>query len=93
MNLARCYEEQEKIEEAYEEYKKLEEENPGDKFIQDKIRTLKVKVDEINEKRKEEVMSGLKNIGNSVLGYFGLSLDNFKMEQGEGGGYNIQFKN
>lgn len=52
-----------------------------------------MKVDEINEKRKEEVMSGLKNIGNSVLGYFGLSLDNFKMEQGEGGGYNIQFKN
>ena len=53
MNLARCYEEQDKIEEAYEQYKKLEAENPGDKFIQDKIRTLKVKVDEINEKRKE----------------------------------------
>ena len=37
-------------------------------------------------------MSGLKNIGNSVLGYFGMSLDNFKMEQGAGGGYNVSFK-
>ena len=46
----------------------------------------------MNEKRKEEVVSGLKNIGNSILGYFGMSLDNFKMEQGPSGGYNIQFK-
>ena len=37
-------------------------------------------------------MDGLKNIGNSVLGYFGMSLDNFKLEQGPGGGYNISFK-
>jgi hypothetical protein len=28
---------------------------------------------------QEEVMSGLKNIGNSILGYFGMSLDNFKL--------------
>jgi hypothetical protein len=39
------------------------------------------------------VIGGLKNIGNSLLGYFGLSLDNFKMEQGSSGGYNISFKN
>lgn len=37
-------------------------------------------------------MDGLKNIGNSVLGYFGMSIDNFKLEQGPGGGYNISFK-
>lgn len=37
-------------------------------------------------------MDGLKNIGNSILGYFGMSLDNFKLEQGPGGGYNISFK-
>ena len=49
-------------------------------------------MDEINEKKKEEVIDGLKNIGNSVLGYFGMSLDNFKLEQGANGGYNISFK-
>lgn len=37
-------------------------------------------------------MSGLKNIGNSILGYFGMSLDNFKLEKGSGGGYNVSFK-
>ena len=37
-------------------------------------------------------MDGLKTIGNSVLGYFGLSLNNFKLEQGAGGGYNVSFK-
>jgi len=35
----------------------------------------------------------LKNIGNSVLGFFGLSLNNFQMQQGANGGYNISFKN
>jgi hypothetical protein len=28
---------------------------------------------------QEEVIGGLKNIGNSILGYFGMSLDNFKL--------------
>ena len=38
------------------------------------------------------MLDGLKGIGSSVLGYFGMSLDNFKLEQGPGGGYNISFK-
>lgn len=62
------------------------------KFVREKIAYLKPKVDEINESRKKEVVEGLKNIGNSFLGYFGMSLDNFKLEQGPGGGYNISFK-
>lgn len=37
-------------------------------------------------------MKGLKDIGNSVLGFFGMSLDNFKMQQNQNGGYNIAFK-
>jgi hypothetical protein len=28
---------------------------------------------------KDEVVGNLKNLGNSVLGYFGMSVDNFKM--------------
>jgi hypothetical protein len=29
---------------------------------------------------KDEVVGNLKKIGNSVLGYFGMSIDNFKMQ-------------
>lgn len=57
-----------------------------------KLVVLQKKVDELNEKRKDEVLSGLKNIGNSILGYFGMSLDNFQLTQNEGGTYNVQFK-
>jgi hypothetical protein len=53
---------------------------------------LQKKVDQLNEKRKDEVLSGLKNIGNSILGYFGMSLDNFQMNQNDNGSYNVQFK-
>ena len=37
-------------------------------------------------------MSGLKNIGNSILGYFGMSLDNFQLNQNQNGSYNITMK-
>lgn len=38
-------------------------------------------------------MDGLKTIGNNILGFFGLSLDNFKLNQTDNGGYNVSFKN
>ena len=66
--------------------------SPGDVKIAIKIKELQKAIEQRNEKQKKEVMDGLKNIGNSVLGYFGLSLDNFKLEQGAGGGYNVSFK-
>lgn len=32
------------------------------------------------DKMKDEVVGNLKNLGNSMLGYFGMSVDNFKMQ-------------
>ena len=44
------------------------------------------------EKMKEEVVGNLKTLGNSVLGYFGMSVDNFKMQQNADGTYNINYQ-
>lgn len=53
---------------------------------------------ELNEKKKKEEMDKmlgqLKDLGNSLLGKFGLSLDNFAMEKDPATGkYSISFKN
>jgi tetratricopeptide (TPR) repeat protein len=45
------------------------------------------------EKEKTEMLGKLKDLGNTVLGKFGLSLDNFKVQQNDGGGYSINFQN
>ncbi|OMJ81265.1 hypothetical protein SteCoe_18324 [Stentor coeruleus] len=58
---------------------------------------LKKEVEEISakefEKEKEEMLGKLKDLGNTVLGKFGLSLDSFQVNKSESGGYNINFKN
>ena len=44
------------------------------------------------EDMKEEMIGKLKDLGNSILGNFGLSTDNFKAEKDDAtGSYNIQF--
>ena len=91
LNLATYQEKAENIDEALTQNKKLLELNPNDIKIMMKIKELQKAIEERNEKQKAEVMDGLKTIGNNVLGYFGLSLNNFKLEQGEGGGYNFSF--
>ena len=48
------------------------------------------------KKKKEmtnEMLGKLKDIGNSILGNFGISLDNFKMTPNGQGGYSIQYQN
>lgn len=49
--------------------------------------TLKIKQQEETEK----MMGKLKDMGNSFLGHFGLSLDNFKMNQTPEGGYTMNY--
>ncbi len=46
------------------------------------------------EKLKDEAMGKLKELGNSILGNFGMSLDNFKMTQDPNtGSWSIGYNN
>ncbi|KZO96002.1 TPR-like protein [Calocera viscosa TUFC12733] len=44
------------------------------------------------QKEKDEMMSKLKDLGNTFLGRFGLSTDNFKFEPDGKGGYGMNFQ-
>ncbi len=53
---------------------------------------IKSAASEQTDKQKEEVMGQLKTLGNSFLGLFGMSTDDFQLNQGEGGGYSVSMK-
>lgn len=57
------------------------------------VARLKKAITERDEKLKEEMMGKLKDMGNWVLGKFGLSMDNFKAVQDpKTGSYSISFQ-
>ena len=58
----------------------------------DELARLRPMAERRREETKEEMLAKLKDLGNAVLGNFGLSVNNFKAEKDERtGSYNIQF--
>ena len=80
------------VDEALKDYQSVLELDPKNVVAHKAVRELPAKIEERNEKLKAEMMDNLKKLGNMCLKPFGLSTNNFKMEQNESGSYNIQFQ-
>lgn len=66
--------------------------SPTDKkTVVQAAKSLAPKLNSAKEKEMAEMMGKLKGLGNSLLKPFGLSTENFKFEQQEGGGYAMNF--
>jgi len=72
--------------------KKVLELDPTSSWAASTIARLEPIAQARQEKLKEEMLGKLKDLGNTLLGKFGLSLDNFKTEQDPAtGGYSVKF--
>ena len=82
----------EKLDAALADYRKILELDPDDHSARRIIFELEAEISERNEKLKKEMLSKLKDLGDAVLRPFGLSTNNFQVDQNESGGYSVNFK-
>ncbi|CAN0472643.1 unnamed protein product, partial [Ectocarpus sp. 8 AP-2014] len=67
--------------------------DPSLRLAKESVPRLEKLHNDKNEKMKEEAIGKLKDLGNALLGNFGLSTDNFKMKQDPNtGSYSINFE-
>jgi len=90
---AQAYETEKKVCEAFDDFQRVLKLDPSNRIAQDGSKRLEKPAAEEREKLKEEMMGKLKDLGNSILGNFGMSLDNFKAVQDPAtGSYSISFQ-
>uniref|UniRef100_W5MT40 Tetratricopeptide repeat protein 1 n=1 Tax=Lepisosteus oculatus TaxID=7918 RepID=W5MT40_LEPOC len=89
---AELYEKTDKLDEALEDYKAVLEKDPTVHQAREACMRLPEQITERNEKLKEEMMGKLKDLGNLFLRPFGLSTENFQVQQDPASGsYSINF--
>lgn len=90
---AEAHEKLDHLEEAIADMKKIMELEPSNDQARRTIQRLEPILAEKREKLKEEMIGKLKEMGNSVLGRFGMSVDNFKaVKDPNTGSYSISFQ-
>ncbi|KAJ6435572.1 hypothetical protein OIU84_000719 [Salix udensis] len=88
-----AHEKLENFEEAIADLKKILESDPSNDQAKRTIRRLEPLAAAKREKMKEEMIGKLKDMGNSLLGRFGMSIDNFKAVQDPNtGSYSVSFQ-
>eukprot|EP00826_Nyctotherus_ovalis_P033418 TRINITY_DN2707_c0_g1_i5.p1 TRINITY_DN2707_c0_g1~~TRINITY_DN2707_c0_g1_i5.p1 ORF type:complete len:234 (-),score=95.46 TRINITY_DN2707_c0_g1_i5:113-814(-) len=88
-----AYQKKEEYGSALEDVRKLKELSFAEVNLKALERELEAKEKEKMEKMKNQVFGQLKSLGNSILGKFGMSIDNFKLNQNQDGSYNIAYQN
>ena len=92
MRRAMAHEAMDHPSEALEDAKRAAALEPSNKEYAAAVKRLEVVSAAKLEQQKEEMLGKLKDLGNTVLGKFGMSLDNFKAEKDPNtGSYNISF--
>lgn len=90
---AEAHEKLEHFEEAITDMTKILELEPSHDLARRSVIRLKPLADEKREKMKEEMIGKLKEMGNSLLGRFGMSVDNFKaVKDPNTGSYSVSFQ-
>ncbi|CAA7033158.1 unnamed protein product [Microthlaspi erraticum] len=91
---AEAHEKLEHFEEALDDLKKILELDPSNDQARRGIRRLEPLIAQKQEKMKEEAIAKLKEMGNTILGKFGMSVDNFKsVKDPNTGSYSFSFQN
>lgn len=88
-----AYQKKEEYGSALEDVKKLKELSFSEVNLKNLERELEEKEKQKMEKMKDQVLGQLKTLGNSILGKFGMNLNNFKLNQNPDGSYNIGYQN
>lgn len=89
---AELYEKTDKLDEALADYKSVLEKDLTCRQAKEACMRLPRQIEERNERLKEEMIGKLKDLGNLVLKPFGLSTENFQVNQdATTGSYSINF--
>lgn len=89
---AALYEDADKLDDCLADYNKIIELDSSNVEAKANITRLQPIITERNEKMKEEMMGKLKDLGNMILKPFGLSTNNFQLQQDPTtGSYSVNF--
>lgn len=93
MRRSMAYEKLDDLDRALQDAKQVAEKDPGNVWASGVVDRLAPIVQQRQEDMKEEMLGKLKDLGNTLLGKFGMSLDNFQAQKDPAtGNYSIKFQ-